>query len=146
MKRSRVLEHKSHAGKGDESPLVPRWRKACEEIFQQRRHFLFGRPEGVRRNTQGLCKAEQFKIGNPAELCFDFGECLAAQVPARASAASGQHGLCQLLLTAQLADLRADDISRVAHVPKSEHQPRKSAQGKGSEFRTFFACQPMGFN
>jgi len=75
-------------------------------------------------------------------LRFDFGECFAAQVPAPTAAAGGQHGLGQALLAAQLADLRADDISRIAHVPRTEHEGKKSTQGKGSEFRTHFALPP----
>jgi hypothetical protein len=126
--------------------LVSRWRQACEEIFEQMRDSLLGRPEIVRRNAQGLCETEQLKVRNPPQLSFDFGERFTAQVPSPAAAAGGQHRLGQPLLAAQLADLRADDVSRIAHVPIAEHEARKAGPDKGSEFGTIFACQRAGNN
>jgi len=107
------------------SGRVPRWRQSCEEIFPKAVDFLLWGPKIVGRNPQGLCQAEQFKVRNPPQLRFNFGERFAAQVPSPATASRSQHGLGQPLLAAQLADLRADDVSRIVHVPRTEQEGKK---------------------
>jgi len=114
--------------------------KTGKKVFQCARDFLSGWPKLVRSNSQRSGQAEQFKIGNPAELRFDFGERLTTEIPAPSPAPCRQHGLRQSLLAPQSADLRPDDVPRIAHVPKSELKRRKPCTGQGSEFRTVFAC------
>ena len=128
----------THSTAVSNSVLVRRPRKAGEELLQEGGNFFLGWPKVVGNNTQSPCQTEQFKIGNPSQLRFDLGERLAAQVPSPPTATGSEHRLGKPLLVAQAANLRADDVSRIAHVPESERQRRKTEQTKGSEFRTFF--------
>lgn len=115
-------------------------REAGKEVFQQDGDSVFRRPKFAWNDSQRLGQTKQFKIGNPTQLRFDFGEGLAAEIPAPPAAPGREHGLGQALLAPQPADLRPNDVPRIAHVPKSELERRKGHAGQGSEFRTDCAC------
>ena len=100
--------------------LLDARREPVEKIFEHSRNFVFGRPKLMRLDAQRSGEAKQFKIRNPTELRFNFGEGLPAQIPTPPAAARRQHRLRQLLLVTQPADLRPNQISRILHVPVSE--------------------------
>jgi hypothetical protein len=117
-----------------------------KEIFEHFWYLVLRGPEIIRHGVESLGQTEKFKVRNPTQLRLDFGESFPAQVPSPTAAPRSQHRLRQPLLVAQSANLRPNEISWIAHVPKPEHEARKMAETKGSEFRTLFACQEGGLN
>lgn len=81
----------------------------------------FGRRQQRRRfHLERLGQNHQFAIRDTTKLRFNFRERPATQIPAKNRAAGGKHSLRHLLLIAQLADLRTDDVLRFGHAPKME--------------------------
>lgn len=78
------------------------------------------RQEGVHFHLESLCQNDQLGICHAAKLRFNLRERGTAQIPSLNRTASGEHFLRQSLLIAQLSDLRANDVLRFGHAPKTE--------------------------
>src|SRR6266702_4517272 len=102
-------------------------RQPAEEIIEELRNLILGRPQVRLVHAQRLRQTEQLKIGYPPELRLNLGECLTAQVPSPAAAARCQHRLRQALLESQPANLRPNQISGILHVPISEPDLKRKA-------------------
>jgi hypothetical protein len=81
---------------------------------------FFGRKERVDLHLEGLGQNDQFRVRHAPELRFDFRERGAAQLPTLKRTARGEHFLRQLLLITQFSYLRADNVLRFGHAPKTE--------------------------
>jgi hypothetical protein len=78
-------------------------------------------------HSQSVRQDDQFRIGHPSQLRFNFGERRPAQLQTQHRTARCKHFLRQAILISQASDLRANNIAgpffSFDHAPDSERKP-----------------------